>query len=152
MLDEPTSALDPLGRRDVLTMIEALRGKATVLFSTHLLDDVERVCDSAVVLNQGHVLATGTIAELRSRYGGAHKMRLVTDGGPAHVVTLLQGEDWASEVTVDDDAVVFAVNDADRVGRALPGLLASANLTLREYRPALFTLEDAFVRLTEEDR
>ena len=74
------------------------------------------------------------------------------DGGPAHVVTLLQGEDWASEVTVDDDAVVFAVNDADRVGRALPGLLASANLTLREYRPALFTLEDAFVRLTEEDR
>ena len=152
MLDEPTSALDPLGRRDVLTMIEALRGKATVLFSTHLLDDVERVCDSAVVLNQGHVLATGTIAELRSRYGGAHKMRLVTDGGPAHVVTRLQGEDWASEVTVDDDAVVFAVNDADRVGRALPGLLASANLTLREYRPALFTLEDAFVRLTEEDR
>lgn len=72
MLDEPTSALDPLGRRDVLTMIKALRGKATVLFSTHLLDDVERVCDSAVVLNQGHVLATGTIAELRSRYGGAH--------------------------------------------------------------------------------
>ena len=98
-------------------VLQAVRDEAGCRY----LQDTLNVCDSAVVLNQGHVLATGTIAELRSRYGGAHKMRLVTDGGPAHVVTLLQGEDWASEVTVDDDAVVFAVNDADRVGRALPG-------------------------------
>lgn len=152
MLDEPTSALDPLGRKDVLTMIEALRGKATVLFSTHLLDDVERICDSAVVLNQGHVLATGTITQLRSRYDGAQKMRLVTDGDTAHVSALLEDEAWVGDVTIGGDAVVFAADNADRVGKALLGFLASASLTLREYGPALFTLEDAFVLLTEEDR
>lgn len=152
MLDEPTSALDPLGRKDVLTMIEALRGKATVLFSTHLLDDVGRICDSAVVLNQGHVLATGTITQLRSRYDGAQKMRLVTDGDTAHVSALLEDEAWVGDVTIGGDAVVFAADNADRVGKALLGFLASASLTLREYGPALFTLEDAFVLLTEEDR
>lgn len=152
ILDEPTSALDPLGRKDVLTMIEALRGKATVLFSTHLLDDVERICDAAVILDQGCVLATGSITDLRSRYGGAHKMRLVTDADHAALTTLLQNQPWASDITEAEDAVVFSVDDPDHAGHALAGFLAANGLSLHEYGPARFTLEDAFVRLTEEAR
>lgn len=152
ILDEPTSALDPLGRKDVLTMIAALRGKATVLFSTHLLDDVERVCDAAVILDHGRVLATGTITELRSRYGGTHKRRLVTNTDPTALADLLRTQPWASDITAEEDSIVFSVEDPDHAGRALTEFLAANNLTLREYSPATFTLEDAFVRLTEEAR
>ena len=53
LLDEPTSALDPIGRRDVLDMIASLRGRTTVFFSTHILADVERVCDTVAIIARG---------------------------------------------------------------------------------------------------
>jgi len=57
MLDEPTSALDPLGRKDVLEMISALAGRTTIFFSSHILSDVERVCDTVAILDKGRLLA-----------------------------------------------------------------------------------------------
>ncbi len=57
LLDEPTSALDPIGRRDVLDMVASLRGRTTVFFSTHILADVERVCDTVAVIARGKVVA-----------------------------------------------------------------------------------------------
>src|SRR5581483_2722167 len=57
ILDEPTSALDPIGRKDVLDMLASLRGRTTVFFSTHILADVERVCDTVAILDRGCVVA-----------------------------------------------------------------------------------------------
>lgn len=61
LLDEPCSALDPFGRREVLDLISGLKRKTTVLFSTHILSDVESVCDSMTVMNEGRVLYDGPI-------------------------------------------------------------------------------------------
>lgn len=61
LLDEPCSALDPFGRREVLDLVSGLKGKTTVLFSTHILSDVESVCDSMTVMNKGRVLYDGPI-------------------------------------------------------------------------------------------
>ena len=65
LLDEPTSALDPIGRREILEMIAALAGRTTVFFSTHILADVERVCDTVAILDKGRVVAQAGIDELR---------------------------------------------------------------------------------------
>ena len=64
LLDEPCSALDPIGRREVLDTISQLRSKSTVLFSTHLLSDVETVCDSVTVVNYGKTLYEGTVSSI----------------------------------------------------------------------------------------
>lgn len=64
ILDEPTSALDPIGRHDVLSMIAALKGQATVLFSTHLLDDAEKICDRVGILHNGKVITEGPLDHL----------------------------------------------------------------------------------------
>ena len=64
ILDEPTSALDPIGRAQVLEIIESLRGKTTVLFSSHLLADVQQVCSHVGILNRGQLLAQGTLEEV----------------------------------------------------------------------------------------
>src|SRR5450759_1277482 len=69
LLDEPTSALDPMGRKDVLDMLTSLRGRTTVFFSTHILADVERVCDTVAILDRGRVVAQAPIDELKARYG-----------------------------------------------------------------------------------
>jgi ABC-2 type transport system ATP-binding protein len=65
VLDEPTSALDPVGRRDVREIISSLRDRGTTVFlNSHLLSEVERVCDHVAIVNEGRVLASGPIAEL----------------------------------------------------------------------------------------
>jgi len=65
LLDEPCSALDPIGRREILDVILRLRSKSTVLFSTHLLSDVEAVCDSVTVVDHGKALYEGTLSGIR---------------------------------------------------------------------------------------
>ena len=68
ILDEPVSSLDPEGRRDVLNLIAALRGEITVLFSTHVLADVERICDRVGILAHGRLVVEGPLADLLDRY------------------------------------------------------------------------------------
>ena len=65
LLDEPCSALDPIGRREILDVIFRLKSKSTVLFSTHLLSDVEAVCDSVTVVDHGKTLYGGTVSGIR---------------------------------------------------------------------------------------
>lgn len=65
--DEPTSALDPAGRKDILDILLAVREQTTVIFSTHILSDVERICTEAAFLDKGKIAMQGTIAELRSK-------------------------------------------------------------------------------------
>ena len=65
--DEPTSALDPAGRKEILDILLAAKEQTTVLFSTHILSDVERICTEAAFLNDGKIAVQGTIAELRNK-------------------------------------------------------------------------------------
>ncbi|GHV43210.1 ABC transporter ATP-binding protein [Clostridia bacterium] len=69
--DEPTSALDPVGRKEILDILLEIKRKTTVIFSTHILSDVERICDSAAVLNKGKIVLNGSLAELKARHGKA---------------------------------------------------------------------------------
>jgi ABC-2 type transport system ATP-binding protein len=66
--DEPTSALDPIGRKEILEILRQIRGKTTVVFSTHILADVERICDRAAIIHGGKIVLDGTLAELKSRH------------------------------------------------------------------------------------
>ncbi len=66
--DEPTSALDPFGRKEILDILSAAKGNATVIFSTHILSDVERICDSVAVLDNGKIALTGSLQELKNKH------------------------------------------------------------------------------------
>jgi len=67
--DEPTSALDPVGRKEILDILRKISGTTTVLFSTHILSDVERICDHAALLNQGKIVVEGTLSEIKALHG-----------------------------------------------------------------------------------
>ena len=67
--DEPTSALDPVGRKEILDILRKISGTTTVLFSTHILSDVERICDHVAFLNEGKIAVCGTLAEIKTLRG-----------------------------------------------------------------------------------
>ena len=66
--DEPTSALDPVGRRELLEILKAARGETTVIFSTHILADVERICTDVAFLENGKAELQGPLEDIRARY------------------------------------------------------------------------------------
>lgn len=97
LLDEPTSALDPAGRKELLDFLVTLRGRTTVFFSTHILSDVERVCDHVAVLDKGKVLSQSTMEELRARHGQQTIAVEVTDGAEQLAHRIAQAP-WALSV------------------------------------------------------
>lgn len=66
--DEPTSALDPLGRKEILDILREVKGRTTVIFSTHILSDVERICDRMAVLDKGRIVLSGGMQEMRVQH------------------------------------------------------------------------------------
>jgi len=66
--DEPTSALDPIGRIEILDILQRVKGKTTVIFSTHILSDVERICDRVAVLHEGKLALSGTLTDIKLKH------------------------------------------------------------------------------------
>lgn len=66
--DEPTSALDPIGRKEILDILLSIKNKTTIVFSTHILSDVERICNHVAVLHNGNLVLNGTLSELKQNY------------------------------------------------------------------------------------
>ena len=103
-LDEPVSSLDPEGRRDLLELIAGLRGEATVVFSTHVLSDVERVCDRVAILDRGRLVIEGPLADMLAAHARPI-LRLVPapgqDEAAAILVDRLRAEPWTTDVIVD---------------------------------------------------
>ena len=148
LLDEPTSALDPIGRREVLEMIAALAGRTTVFFSTHILADVERVCDTVAVLAAGRVVEQAGIDELKARHGGAHRVVIDTDD-PRRLQEALAAETWAAAVSRDGRELKVEVVDLEAAYRAVPALVARLGLSLRRFEADEVSLEDVFVDLVQ---
>jgi ABC-2 type transport system ATP-binding protein len=145
LLDEPTSALDPVGRHDVRQVIHKLRERGTAVFlNSHLLTEVEMVCDRVAMVDRGRVIATGTLGEL---LGGDACRARVTGLDPGDRRSL------ASFADMDDDGewLTFRGLPAARV----PDLVAEiVRLGGRVYavEPRQQTLEDRFLELLGEGR
>src|SRR5664280_1057410 len=122
MLDEPTSALDPMGRKDVLDMIASLKGRTTVFFSTHILSDVERVCDTVAILDQGRVIVQAPIDDLKARYGAAKVVVEVEEGADA-LAAEIGVQPWASAVERQENGTIaVTVSDTLAAKRAIPAM------------------------------
>jgi ABC-2 type transport system ATP-binding protein len=148
-LDEPVSALDPLGRKEILELFTSLRGQATIFFSSHILTDVDRVCDEVAVLDQGTLLAHDTTIALKERY--ARPVIAVELGTEADALSLLCGQEpYIQKVEINGTRATFSVSNLETAMRALPAVLASSGLPLLRYEVAVPTLEDVFVQLLHE--
>ena len=148
MLDEPTSALDPIGRREVLEMVASLRGRTTVFFSTHILADVERVCDAVAILERGRVVASAGVAELTARATANRLIVEVEDSvAAAAVAGALAGRAWLKSIETDGRALHLAVSDLPSAQREIPAEIAAAGMALRRFEIGETSLEDVFVEL-----
>jgi ABC-2 type transport system ATP-binding protein len=149
-LDEPVSSLDPGGRHDILDVIGGLRGSTTVFMSTHILNDVERVCDRVGILDRGRLITEGPIDELLERYA-LPVYQLEPEPGQdevlAGLVARLRAQTWVTEVVTEHGFVRVHVRDHRTAGASLIGILAASGVALVAFERQRPTLEDVFLRL-----
>ena len=152
-LDEPVSSLDPEGRRDVLEIISRLRGIATVFMSTHILNDVERVCDRVAILNFGHLVVEGPIDQLLDSYAQPIYELEPEPQQPGSIERLagaLSGQPWAREVKTTPDSVRVFVNDPKVAGPAILPIVVASGVALARFERSRPSLEDVFLSLVAE--
>ena len=146
LLDEPTSALDPMGRKAVLDMIDALKGRTTVFFSTHILNDVERVSDTVAVLDRGRIVMQASIDEIKHR-GGERRFLIEVTSGADDLRAALAAEPWTVSCEESEGTLVCTVSDADAARKGVPTAVVARGLALERFEESEPTLEDVFVDL-----
>jgi ABC-2 type transport system ATP-binding protein len=146
-LDEPTNGLDPQGREEMLQLIDELPGRrgCTVILSTHLLPDVERICDHVVMLHQGTLQFAGTMKALRGEDAARYEVRCKTD--PDKLIAALARLGAAGERL--DDLIAVSLPSGAGTELIFQAALA-AGVQLRHMAPARATLEAAFLRAVGE--
>ena len=154
ILDEPAASLDPQGRHDVLDVMERLRKHTTIFYSTHILEDVQRVSDTVVILNKGVLVAQGPIEEILA-WGQAVAFTLTVKGDSAAVETRLRSQPWVTglEEMSRNGSVSWqiAVSDPDVAeAQLVPLALASGGVTVCEFGRNHKNLEDVFLSIVEE--
>ncbi|HEX3051647.1 MAG TPA: ABC transporter ATP-binding protein [Aggregatilineaceae bacterium] len=149
LLDEPVSALDPAGRKEVLDILQGLRGQLTVFFSTHILSDAERVCDMVGILDHGKLIKQAALNDLLARYARpVFEIDVAAEdsGALATLAERLAGMAWIERVRLDGARLRLSVHDVAVARRDLMPMLAGMAVIRFEMLGA--TLEDIFLRLT----
>jgi ABC-2 type transport system ATP-binding protein len=153
LLDEPVSALDPLGRKEVLEMIEALKGKETVFMSTHILADVERICDTVGIIDHGRLITQGRRSELMARYD-VNTFDIEIETGHASALSdwlkELKGE-WLKNTAQDGVKAHITVKDFEQARRELLQVLGNSRLPVVRFEVSTPDLEDVFLQLVTKN-
>jgi ABC-2 type transport system ATP-binding protein len=149
-LDEPVSALDPVGRKEILELIAQLRGQCTVFMSTHILADVERVCDSIGIIARGKLIAEAKQEELVARYA-VPAFEIECNAGSEAALPAwadkLRASAWVDNVNLSGAVARVVVKDVETAKRELLNSVMKNGLVLTRYEMVRPSLEDVFLRL-----
>ena len=155
LLDEPVSSLDPIGRHEVLQLMGEIKGEVTVFYSTHILDDVQKVSDHVAILDGGRLLRAQPTAELLTSF--TRDRMNVTLGGAtdetARALAALPGVESVESTKRDGDVRTYVLRinpeSSNDVQRGVTRYAADSDMTLIENNLVTEALEDIFMRLVD---
>lgn len=151
ILDEPTSALDPEGRAEILNLINNLKKDGiTVFLSTHILSDVERVCDEVSIIHQGEILISDNLQHLKNQF-----IQPVYDvefeSNCDNLKSILSTIPWIQKVKIADHKASIYVKGLDESKKELFKILSEYDNTCLSYNLRKSDLEDIFIRLVNNN-
>jgi ABC-2 type transport system ATP-binding protein len=151
ILDEPTSSLDPAGRHELLDLIASLKGEVTVFFSSHILGDIERVCDTIAVIHEGHLILVSDRKKLLEDYP-VNAAFIEVD--PASIpliesfVVDLRERDWVSGASAEGKSIKILANDVPQGKEQLLPLLVKYGIQINRYEWVRPSLEEIFLEIS----
>ena len=150
VLDEPTTGLDPNQIVEVRNLIKEISASKTVILSTHIIQEVESICDRVVIINEGRIVADSTVKDLRSKSESASKIRIQLSGNIEH--KLLHAITGVSGVEALQESRWIIAYENEDIRPALTRLIAKQGLDLLELNKVEDTWEDIFRQLTHIEK
>ena len=156
ILDEPTVGLDPKQIIEIRETIRSLGQNHTVILSSHILPEVQAVCDRILVIHHGKIVADGTSAELSERMEGAEQLDMTIEGEPAGVLSTLRAVPGIAEAIVtqeDGKKSIYRITaepDAD-IRHSVFDALSQNHMPILSMQQVELSLEDIFLELTETE-
>lgn len=158
ILDEPTVGLDPKQIIEIRALIKKLGKNHTVILSSHILPEIQAVCDKIVIINRGKVVANDSADNLARNMSADHKLVIRCEGAPADVKKLLSSIPGMDEVFVNRENVEEGVSEyflnakpGTDIRREVSKRLASRNYALLMMKSSELTLEEVFLKITTGD-
>jgi len=152
ILDEPTANIDPLGRITILEKIKDMHTKhgTSFLISTHILSDLEKICNYLIIIDQGKTIDQGNINTLTEKYSA--NIYKIEVSNPPQFITALQKTDTIDKVWVENDKIFCKVNNPEMFCAEIPKIASELKLQLKGFQQTLNSLEEIYSQTVGEKR
>jgi|SRR5690625_839567 len=148
ILDEPVSALDPIGRREVLTLMEKLKQEMTILFSTHILSDADEISDELLLLHKGVIVESGSMNQLRRKYQTT-AIELTFDNNLEKYKERLEQLTTVKDISIKRDIIHISVLNIDDARKEILNTAMKNNWSLTSFVINRASLEDMFMKVVQ---
>ena len=150
VLDEPASGLDPRARIEIRELLRELkRMKKTIMISSHILSELEEMCDHVGIIEQGRLVFSGTLEEIRRRMGVQSKVRVRVADRPEHAVELLSAMPEIQDVKLTGSSIAVTFQEDAKTDGTIARALVNGGMDVVSLEPEQVKLDDAFLKLTE---
>ncbi len=155
ILDEPTSNLDPIGRANIINDIKNLSKKVSVFVSSHILSEIEQMCENVTMINNGKIVLADTIKNIKKMHSikSSHNIIILNTNSNEDMIQLLQAKDFISNIWIDenDSKIHIIPNDIESLQKSIPKIILDNNLILREFYQPETSLQDVFIEIMEDE-
>ena len=149
-LDEPTTGLDPIASRGIENLILELKKEdRTILITSHILPEAEKMCDSVTLIKEGHMVASGKIDEVKKKYSAPSIMFRLPDKQSAAQAMSIIGTLSSGNIENSDNRLTIYLSDPDRLTPVINKKLVEANIPVLEIRTQMSSLDDVYFKAME---
>jgi ABC-2 type transport system ATP-binding protein len=146
--DEPTSALDPIGRKEILDILSLAKARTTIIFSTHILSDVERVCDSIGMLHQGKLVVQGSVTEIKNSFStDVIRLELGVGSNVEQISKELKLMNFVSKIVIKENKIDIQMTNAEQYGMNILAYLVEQKIPVLKYELLEPSLENVFLEV-----
>lgn len=146
LLDEPVSALDPIGRKEVMDVIGSLAGKVTVFFSTHILEDVERICDRVIIINEGKKILEDSLENIK-KIPDVRSLEIELENErDKEYLLVLESNNIVSDIKQDKNKIVISSHDINQVRTMVNKIVYEKDIMFKKMFIQSVSLEEIFIK------
>jgi len=151
ILDEPTANLDPIGRAKIIEKIKALSKRMSVFVSSHILSEIEQMCEKVTIINRGSIILSDTIKNIKEMYSASENVFILDTNANNRVLLALKNKESVTKAWIDvnDNKIHVVPSNNKEFQEIIPIIMAESNAVLKGFFQQETTLQDIFIDLME---
>ena len=153
ILDEPTANLDPIGRADLIDKIKILSDKMSVFVSSHVLSEIEQMCEKVTMIHKGKIILTDTIKNIKEMHTTSNNIYILDTNSNDKMLELLKNKDYVANTWIDEEKnkINILPKNMQQLQKEIPKLIVENNILLQGFYQYEASLQDIFIDIIEKE-